>query len=233
MNRSTIQVHLVAPSLVCWGLQRLIQAAGAPLVLSGWSTTLEEALPQLERDMPDVVVLDFDDNYTLQDVESLYEGMRTKILVLTSHFEDGFPASVVEAGARGVLQKREAPAALLKAIEAVGGGQIFASPQTTQRMFVSAVRGLPPQHDARSDRAATLTWRERQTVAAVTSDASAPVKVIASRLCVSEHTLRNHLTSIYSKLGVSGRLGLYAYASEHGLAGSMPADKNSGARPVA
>jgi len=226
MNRPSIQVHLVAPTLVCWGLQRLIQAAGAPLVLAGWSATLEEALPQLERDLPDVVVLDFDDNYTLQDVASLRTGMRTKVLVLTSHIEDGFPASLIDAGARGVLQKREAPAALLKAIEAVGDGQIFATPQTTQQMFAAAVRGLPPQHDHESERTATLTWRERQTVAAVTSDASVPVKVIASRLCISEHTLRNHLTSIYSKLGVSGRLGLYAYASEHGLSRPLQSDKD-------
>jgi hypothetical protein len=91
MNRSTIQVHLVAPTLVCWGLQRLVQAGRRTPGPQRLVPTLEEALPQLERDMPDVVVLDFDDNYTLQDVESLYESMRTKILVLTSHFEDGFP----------------------------------------------------------------------------------------------------------------------------------------------
>ena len=183
-------------------------------------------LPQLERDLPDVVVLDFDDNYTLKDVSSLYTDMRTKVLVLTSHIEDGFPASVIDAGARGAAEA-EAPAALLKAIEAVGDGQIFATPQTTQRMFAAAVRDLPPQHDQESERTATLTWRERQTVAAVTSDASVPVKVIASRLCISEHTLRNHLTSIYSKLGVSGRLGLYAYASEHGLSRPLQSEKDA------
>ena len=227
MNRPSIQVHLVAPTLVCWGLQRLIQAAGAPLVLAGWSTTLEEALPQLERDLPDVVVLDFDDNYTLKDVANLYAGLRTKVLVLTSQIEDGFPAALMDAGARGVLQKREAPAALLKAIEAVGDGQVFATPQTTQQMFAAAVRSLPLQRNEDSERTATLTWRERQTVAAVTSDASVPVKVIASRLCISEHTLRNHLTSIYSKLGVSGRLGLYAYASEHGLSRPLQSEKDA------
>jgi DNA-binding CsgD family transcriptional regulator len=41
--------------------------------------------------------------------------------------------------------------------------------------------------------------------------------VIAARLHVSEHTLRNHLTSIYSKLGLPNRLALYAYAHRHGL----------------
>ena len=94
-------------------------------------------------------------------------------------------------------------------------------------MFAAAVRDLPPQHDQESERTATLTWRGRQTVAAVTSDASVPVKVIASRLCISEHTLRNHLTSIYSKLGVSGRLGLYAYASEHGLSRPLQSEKDA------
>jgi len=41
--------------------------------------------------------------------------------------------------------------------------------------------------------------------------------VFAERLHISEHTLRNHLTSIYSKLGLSNRLDLYAYAHKHGL----------------
>ncbi len=41
--------------------------------------------------------------------------------------------------------------------------------------------------------------------------------MIASRLCISEHTLRNHLTSIYTKLQLSNRLDLYAYATRHSL----------------
>ena len=75
-------------------------------------------------------------------------------------------------------------------------------------------------NDPEKTKIATLTSRERQTIAAVASDASAPAKVIAERLCISEHTLRNHLTSIYGKLDVSSRLGLYAYATRHSLNGS-------------
>ena len=59
-----------------------------------------------------------------------------------------------------------------------------------------------------------LTNKERRTVAAVVADASAPAKVLAERLCISEHTLRNHLTSIYAKLEVPGRLGLQAFISQ-------------------
>jgi two-component system, NarL family, nitrate/nitrite response regulator NarL len=40
---------------------------------------------------------------------------------------------------------------------------------------------------------------------------------VAADLGMSEHTLRNHLTTIYSKLGVRGRLELHVYASAHGI----------------
>lgn len=221
LNSTPIQVHLVAPPLVSWGLQRLVQTAGAQFILVGTSASLEEARPLLERHSPDVVVLDLDDGYTVDDLAHIYDRVRVKILAITSVTDAAFLTRVLNAGARGILHKREAPAALLKAIEVVGDGELFATPSATDRLFVEAARtSARVRHsdgDIDSGRIASLTMRERQTIAAVTSDASAPVKVIASRLCISEHTLRNHLTSIYSKLGVSGRLALYAYASRHEL----------------
>jgi two-component system, NarL family, nitrate/nitrite response regulator NarL len=221
LSRPPIQVHLVAPPLVCWGLQRLVQTAGAQFILVGCSDSLEEALPLMQRHPPDVVVLDLDDGYSVDDVARLYDSMRLKVLALSSLAETSFLNSVLGAGARGVLHKREAPAILLKGIEAIGGGEVFVSEASTDRLFMAAAQHAT-QHVARTpdsdhNKIASLTMRERQTIAAVTSDASVPVKVIASRLCISEHTLRNHLTSIYSKLGVCGRLGLYAYASQHAL----------------
>ena len=216
MNLSPIHVHLVAPSLMCWGLQRLVQTAGSPFILTGSSMTLEEAASIVERQLPDVLALDFDDNYSVADIEDVHARLRVKVLVLIGNTDESLPARLLEAGARGVLQKREAPASLLKALEAVGNGEIFATRQTTERMFVTAVQNLPREEHQPLDRMAALTGKERQTIDAVTSDASAPVKVIASRMCISEHTLRNHLTSIYSKLGDSGRLSLYAYVNQHG-----------------
>ena len=75
--------------------------------------------------------------------------------------------------------------------------------------------------DPEKQKIAMLTVRERQTerqtISAMASDASAQGRVFAERLNISEHTLRNHLTSIYSKLGLSNRLDLYAYAHKHGL----------------
>lgn len=56
-----------------------------------------------------------------------------------------------------------------------------------------------------------------QTVAEITKDAAATGKLIALRLNISENTLRNHLNSIYAKLGLSSRLELFAYAKLHAI----------------
>jgi two-component system, NarL family, nitrate/nitrite response regulator NarL len=215
-----VQVYLVAQPLVGWGLQRMVQTAGPRFQLAGVCARLEEALPVLERSLPDVVVLDFDDGYGVEDLRDAYHAMRAKVLVLTSVTDPGFLTQLLHAGATGVLQKREAPAALLRAIDSVGAGRVFATESATDRLFEVAARSAARRQDADASRVASLTVRERQTIAAVTSDASAPVKVIAGRLCISEHTLRNHLTSIYSKLGVTGRLALHAYADQHALKGA-------------
>lgn len=209
LGRAPVQVHLVAPPLICWGLQRIVQSAGAPFLLVGCCSSLEEAQPLLERNAPDVVVLDLDDGYVFEDVARLYDRLRVKVLVLSSRTD--FLHEVMKVGARGFLHKRETPGMLLKAIEALGAGEVFVSPAATDCFRNGEVQQALRTPGFEDD--SSLTVRERQTIAAVTADAAEPIKVIASRLCMSEHTLRNHLTAIYSKLGVSGRLGLYAYAT--------------------
>ena len=51
-------------------------------------------------------------------------------------------------------------------------------------------------------------------------------KQIAERLCISEPTVRHYLTSIFDKVGVTGRLGLIIYAYQHGLAKLPDIDQN-------
>jgi two-component system, NarL family, nitrate/nitrite response regulator NarL len=213
-----LHVNVIAPPLVAWGLQRLVQTASARLALDGAIDRLADALPLLERQPPDVLILDYDDGYRIADVAELYRRTRVNILVLTSVDDVEVLDRLLAAGAGGVLQKHETPSALLRAIEATGRRELFASPEDKGRLFMAAAREVARSERSGagdSSRIASLTSREQQTFTAVTSDASAPVKVIADRLCISEHTLRNHLTSIYSKLGVPGRLGLHAYASRH------------------
>jgi two-component system, NarL family, nitrate/nitrite response regulator NarL len=125
---------------------------------------------------------------------------------------------MVLAGARGVVRTTDPPAALLKAIEKVEAGELWIDRGATSRIFLEMARQKAAEgNNPEKTKIATLTTRERQAIAAVAGDAAAPAKVIARRLCISEHTLRNHLTSIYSKLELTNRLDLYAYATRHRL----------------
>ena len=206
-----IHVHIVAPTLVGWGLKRLVRSAGSPFLVAAASTTLSQAMPLLELDPPDVILLDLDDGYSPEHVADLHTRLRAKVLVLTCASEGKWLDRIVQAGAKGILRKHEAPPQLLDAVETVGRGGTFMSRQPAQGLPMT----LAVQQATREDlgKLATLTRRERQSVDALVSNAAAPVKVVADGLGISEHTLRNHLCTIYSKLGVRSRLELHAFAS--------------------
>ena len=63
----------------------------------------------------------------------------------------------------------------------------------------------------------SLTQRERKIILAVTSRAGATGSDVAKVLHISESTLRNHLSSIYTKLELTNRLELWDYAYKNGL----------------
>ncbi len=141
-----------------------------------------------------------------------------KVIVLAATPDVALLDKMVMTGVRGVLKKSEPPQVFLKAIEKVHAGELWIDRGAAGRIFLEMARQRAAQtNDPHSVKIATLTARERQTIAAVAGDTSARGKAIAGRLCISEHTLRNHLTSIYSKLGLSSRLDLYAYAAKHSL----------------
>ena len=126
-------------------------------------------------------------------------------------------------GARGVLRKDVSAELLLKAVDMVHAGEGWLDRMTLGRVL----HGLM---DARSDasqdperrKQASLTVRERKIIEAIVEGRGASNKTLAARLFISEHTLRNHLSSIYHKLEVGNRLELYVYAQRHQL-GHLPA----------
>ena len=223
--RYAIQVQIVAPSLMSWGLQRLVQSAGTSFRLVGASLTLADAMPLLEQYAADVVLLDLDDGYGPEHISELTGRLGAKVLVLTCVGDRQFLDRILAAGARGICRKQEAPALLLKALESVAMGErlVPAGPDLPVPAPPKPAPTWSLPRTQEEDKLSLLTNKERRAVAAVVADAAAPAKVIADRLCISEHTLRNHLTSIYSKLEVSGRLGLQVFISQQqqGLLGRL------------
>ena len=211
-----IQVYVVAPAMLGWGLERLVQSAHPRMELRGTALSLAQGKPFL--DAVDVLVLDLDAGHGPEVVAELVPRGSLRLVVLTSTQDVGLLDRMVVAGARGVVRKSDPPASLLKAIEKVHGGELWIERSAAGRIFVEMARqNVAHANDPDRLKIATITARERQTIAAVARDAAAPGKVIAGRLCISEHTLRNHLSSIYGKLGLSNRLDLYAYATKHRL----------------
>lgn len=213
-----IQVQLVALPLVLWGLERLVESAQPRLALAGSAASVAEFLLAIHRGAPDVVVLDLDGEDDTASLADLHRQTKAKILAVTASRDTALHDSAVLAGARGVVEKREPPSLLLKAIERVHEGEIWIDRNATSRIFLELARKKAAHaNDPEQQRIASLTRRERQTIAALASDASASGKQVAERLHISEHTLRNHLTSIYSKLGLTNRVDLYAFAHKLGL----------------
>jgi two-component system, NarL family, nitrate/nitrite response regulator NarL len=213
-----IQVCLVALPLVCWGLERLVQSAHPRLAVAAMASTLAEGSRSTQDSPADVMVVDIDGCEGVESLDRLALPPRTKLLLLTASADAALLDRAVLAGARGVVKKRDPAPVFLKAIEKVHEGELWIDREATGRIFLQMAREKAAHlNDPEKSKIATLTTRERQTIIAVASDTSAPGKVIADRLCISEHTLRNHLTSIYSKLGLSNRVDLYAYATKHSL----------------
>ena len=206
---------------VVWGLERLVESAGERMRVVGTANSCADMLAGVGAAQPDVILLDLDLNGqnsgdVLPDLLRLSQG---QVLILTGGRDPQVQHEAILKGARGVIGKDESADLLLHAIECVHAGEVWIN-----RMMMAKVIGTlsgggrNPGADAEAARIASLTAREREIVRAVVHNRGAKSLAIANTLHISEHTLRNHLTTIYDKLGARNRIDLFAYAVEHGLA---------------
>ena len=205
---------------VLWGLEKLIEGEHPRMQVVGKATTSAEALKLLDEVQPDIILLDLDlggENGS-NAIQSLIAKSKAKVLVLTGSRDIAVHDAAVLAGAMGVVEKGEPAETILKAIRKVHEGEIWLDRSATGRIFLELSRNKASEaQNPEQRKIASLTPRERQIVVEIGSDAAAGSKEIAERLHISEHTLRNHIASIYEKLEVSSRLELFAYAGKHGI----------------
>lgn len=209
----------MSPPLTGWGLARLVETGAPRLALVGQSADVVSCLRSLQQAQPDVVVIDVDLSDATDAIGTLHQHTRARVLALSGSRDEALLDAAILAGARGVIGKHEPPEGLCKAIEKVHAGEIWLDRHATGRVFLALARKSaarePHPEQIRID---SLTRRERQTVVALAREPAASGKQVAEKLHISEHTLRNHLTAIYSKLGVNNRVDLYAFVQRHGLA---------------
>ncbi len=135
-----------------------------------------------------------------------------KVVMLTSYAEDEMLFAAIRSGAAGYVLKQVGSNDLIRAIEAASRGEATLDPSLTQRVF-SEIR-----HSIQKEEAAAfgdLTAQEMQVLALIAEGKTN--REIASALFLSEGTVRNYVSSILSKLGVSNRAEAAAYAIQHHL----------------
>lgn len=199
------------------GLRSLLAGAGMQVQPVGFVATPAEAVQLARATPPDVVLLDTDGDNGVAVIPELLVDCCSRLLVLSASRNLDTQDAVILAGACGIVDKREPPEVLLKAIEKVDDGEYWLDRSATVRILKAVARKKAQAPNPEQDKIATLTRKERLTIAEVARDAGATGREIAERLHISEHTLRNHLTSIYRKLSVSNRAELHAYVKRHGL----------------
>jgi hypothetical protein len=220
-NKAPIRVFMIDDHRsILWGLERLIESGKPAMKVVGSAESVTAALKLLDSVQPDVILLDIDlgTENGIDGIPKLSAISKARILVLTGVRDKAAHDRAVLAGACGVVEKESPAETILTAIDKVHDGQVWLDRAATGRIFVEFSRESAGQSaDPERAKISSLTVREREIVAITAGNAGATAKTIAQILFISEHTLRNHLTSIYNKLEVANRLELFAYAHKHGL----------------
>ncbi len=196
------------------GLLHILDASGMALV--GEQATCEEALRVATSERPDVIVVDLHlRSEAFRCIDEILSAVpSSRVIVLSDRSKAADHPALVELGATGLVLKNEPPETLIKAIRKVHDGEVWLDRRNTAAVISRMVRRRH-EEDHEVAKMATLTSREHEIIALVGEGLKNGA--IAQRLFVSEATVRNHLTSILSKLGLSDRFELAVYAFRQGL----------------
>jgi two-component system nitrate/nitrite response regulator NarL len=196
------------------GLRRLLEAE-PHLRVVGEAADGAEAVTLVRQLEPDILLLDLamprvPGMDALRELASAKHPVRT--ILLTASVERPQILEALQLGARGVVLKESATQVLLKSITTVMAGSYWVGRESVPDLKELVLDNAAPEQPGGTY---GLTRREMQMVAAIVEGSSN--REIAQKFNVREDTVKHHLTSIFSKLGVSTRLELALFAIEHRL----------------
>ncbi len=154
---------------------------------------------------PDVLLLDINlpDISGIEVLKNIKENYpEIRVIMLTVHDDYAYAADALNNGADGYVLKGSDVDSLIKAIEVVASGEKFIVPPIKNL--------LKKGGKSKSVSSSVLTARENEVLELLAEGFSN--RAIAERLGVSEKTVKNHLSSIFRKIGVSDRINAVIYA---------------------
>ena len=170
------------------------------------------------REQPDLVLMDLkmpilNGVEATRQIRSIYPGV--KILVLTTYDGDEWVFEAIKAGASGYLLKDTPRDELVKAVRGTVAGGTYLHPAIAGKVIEQVSLRYTQSSKLITDK---LTDREVEILTLMTKGLSN--NELAEKLFLSEGTVRNHVSAILSKLGVSDRTQAVVIAIQHGLGGT-------------
>lgn len=197
--------------LVRTGISRIIDDVRGMKVI-GEAESGEDAVKWCRSNEPDVILMDIN-MPGIGGLDAMSKILRInediKIIMLTMHTENPFPAKVMQAGAAGYLSKTAGPEEVLNAIRAVNSGQRYLAPEIAQQMALSQ---LSPSDE---DPFSVLSERELQIMLMITKGQR--VADISEQLNLSPKTVNSYRYRLFGKLGVQGDVELTHLAIRYGM----------------
>ena len=196
-------------AVVAEGLAALLSAQ-SDIEVVGKAHSVADANQLAGKVEPDVALLDFrlPDGTGADAARGIRRAHpRTKLIFLSREDGDAARLAAVEAGASGFIHKSRAAAEVVQAIRSVAGGTSLITP--------SAIASVLARGRQAEDQVESLTARERGVLALMVQGVDS--HDIADQLRISYATVRTHIRTIASKLGVHSKLQIVAKATELGL----------------
>ena len=198
---------------------RMILESHSDIEVVGEAEDGEQATAAARRLRPDLVLMDIQ----MPGVDGLEATRRittapdldTRVVILTTFERDEYVFDALRAGASGFLLKNAPPEELVHAVRVVSHGDALLAPSVTRRIierFASQPATTDPDAGAELDR---LTEREREVLRLLACGRSNAE--LAAELFVGEGTIKTHVSSMLSKLGLRDRVQAVVFAYESGL----------------
>lgn len=194
------------------GIKQLLEFDGSIEVIAE-ARDGEECLSKLKDFNPQVLLLDIN-MPKLNGIEVLeeikHQKLNVKVLILTVHNEVDYLLRAVDIGVEGYILKESESVELIKAINLLVCGESYIQPGLVQLL---SDRLLVRSTD--KEKVEMLTKREREVLIQIANGMIN--KEIATSLCISERTVKNHISNIFKKIEVSDRTQAAVFAIKNDL----------------
>lgn len=219
IKEDPIRVHLIGPySLTRAGLCQIIETQ-ADIKVVAQTGNINEALTLAAETKPDIILFEYkpEVGLDLEAPKALINCCKNARIILVTEINDcEFHVKAVKSGVLGIILKTQPAETLIKAIRKVHQGEAWLERSLVANMVnSSSFVNSDVKADPKAEIEKILTNREMDLIPLIGRGLNN--KQIAKELCIAESTVRHHLSSIYSKLGVANRFELLLYSQQNDL----------------